>query len=66
MENNDKFIRDTPHGKLMLTTKHKLGCDKCKWMDKGCFIVGDETHQCLDDDGYYYEKDETEEKTENG
>lgn len=45
----------------MLNTKHKLGCDKCKWMDKGCFIVGDETHQCLDDDGYYYAKDETDE-----
>lgn len=43
MSNNDKFIRDTPHGKLMENQDTSLSCLKCKyWKHEDCDILTEE------------------------
>lgn len=66
MSNNDKFIRDTPHGKLM-ETESIYQCLKCKYITYAyhkCKKVSD--NLCMDKRGYYFAKDETEEVKDNG
>lgn len=64
MSNNDKFIRDTTFGKLMESKDDSI-CDKCKYNRfKFCAIKTD--FKCQERSNYYFAKDETEEKTENG
>lgn len=59
MENKDKFIRDTPHGKLMESMKNKRfwPCSKCKYHKIwSCKCDTDEI--CLENSDYYFAKDE--------
>ncbi len=62
MSNNDKFIRDTPHGKLM-ESETKYQCLKCKYITYSyhkCKKVTD--NLCMDNIKYYFAKDEPEVK----
>lgn len=57
MSNNDKFIRDTPFGKLMENQDTYLACLKCKyWKVEDCEILTEEI--CFDNTEYYFAKDE--------
>lgn len=59
MSNNDKFIRDTPFGKIMESVNSVM-CDKCKYRRfKFCAIKTD--FICNEQIGYYFAKDETDE-----
>lgn len=56
MSNNDKFIRDTPHGKLM-ESENIYSCIKCKyWKYNDCEIITNQI--CLDNNEYYFAKEE--------
>ena len=60
MSNNDKFIRDTPHGKLMESVD-EVCCLRCKYnLINKCIEI---THGlCLQGSGYFA-KDEIDEKS---
>lgn len=62
MSNDDKFIRDTPHGKLM-QGETKYQCLKCKYYpyydcEKHTELI------CLNNDKYYFEKEQTNNETD--
>lgn len=61
MSNNDKFIIDTPFGKLM-ESETNLICIKCKYYkDEDCINITDGT--CIDNfKPLYFAKDETDEE----
>lgn len=61
MENNDKFIRDTPFGKLM-ESESMANCSKCRhFEDDDCIENTDNI--CIDNFiPYYFAKDEPEVK----
>ena len=57
MSNNDKFIRDTPHGKLKESID-QYSCIKCKYFHKyNCMKTTNNI--CVDNKSYYFAKEET-------
>ena len=57
MSNNDKFIIDTPFGKLMENQDTSLACPKCKyWEYNDCEILTNKI--CLDNNESYFLKEE--------
>ena len=61
MSNNDKFIRDTPYGKLMKSKNDYVSCKKCKYQINHRCVLVNEAFDCLDANAYYFAKDETDE-----
>lgn len=59
IENNHKFIKHTPHGKLMQVEQPEPCCIRCKYFkenDSSCIQLTDA--ECLKGDLYYFAKDE--------
>ena len=59
MSNNDKFIRDTPHGKLMESID-QYSCIKCNhYKVENC--KKNTNYMCHEDSNYYFSKEEVNE-----
>lgn len=57
IQNKDKFIRNTPHGKLMENTYKKLTCVKCKYAAiPNCHDLTNSI--CFEAPFYYFKKED--------
>lgn len=56
MSNNDKFIRDTKFGKLMVNSENEISCLKCKYLHDD--ICLDAFSICIGVSKGYFAKDE--------